>query len=152
METGLLHMHSFLRWIILALLLVAIYRHVTAGNRLFTSTDKKVGLILLICCDLMLLIGLYQWFAGPLGLQNIKLLGMKDLMGNGLYRFFAAEHSLGMLIAIILVHVGKTFSKKNISDKLKHQRTFIFFFLALLIIMVSIPWPFREVGIGRGWF
>lgn len=152
METGLLHLHSLLRWIILILLVVAIFRHLTAGNRIFNAADKKVGLILLICCDLMLLIGFYQWFAGPMGLKNINLLGMKEVMGNSVYRFFAAEHFAGMLIAILLVHVGRSFVKKSIPDKVKHQRTLIFFLLSLLIILVSTPWPFREVGLGRGWF
>ena len=46
METGLLHTHSFLRWIILLLLLIIVVRHLTAGNRPFNSTDKTFGLIL----------------------------------------------------------------------------------------------------------
>ncbi len=152
METGLLHLHSLLRWIVLVLLVVAIFRHLTAGNRIFNATDKKLGLFLLICCDLMLAIGFYQWFTGPLGLKNINLLGMKEVMSDSIYRFFAAEHFAGMFIAIVLVHVGRSFAKKSTPDTVKHQRTLVFFLLSLLIILVSTPWPFREVGFGRGWF
>jgi hypothetical protein len=57
-----------------------------------------------------------------------------------------------MLIAIILLHIGKAQGKKRISDKAKHRRTLIFYFLALLIILASIPWPFREIGADRGWY
>ena len=42
--------------------------------------------------------------------------------------------------------------KKRISDSAKHRRTMIFYFLAILIILASIPWPFREIGAGRGWY
>jgi hypothetical protein len=57
-----------------------------------------------------------------------------------------------MLIAIILIHIGKMQSKRNITDRAKHKRTFIFYLVALLVILASIPWPFREVGADRGWF
>ena len=73
-------------------------------------------------------------------------------MKNALLRFFAVEHLIGMLIAIILIHVGYSYSKKNIPDSVKHKRTLVFFGLALLVILISIPWPFRLVGSGRAWF
>jgi len=58
-----------------------------------------------------------------------------------------------MLIAIILLHVGKAQGKKAITDRSKHRRTLVFYLLALLIILLSIPWPFREkIGMGSHWF
>jgi len=152
MYIGLLHLHSFLRWIILVLLLVAVFRAMTAGSRPFNSGDKKIGLFTLIACDITLLIGLYQWFVGPYGLNTIKNLGMKAVMADKTYRFFAVEHFLGMLIAIILVHIGRGYAKKKLPDATKHKKALLFFGLALLIILISIPWPFRIAGAGRGWF
>jgi uncharacterized membrane protein YphA (DoxX/SURF4 family) len=76
---------------------------------------------------------------------------MSVVMKNASLRFFAIEHMVGMLIAIILVHVGYGFSKKDIPDAMKHKRAILFYGLALLIILVFIPWPFRTVGAGRGW-
>lgn len=152
MYNFLLHLHSGLRWVILVLLLIAIYRSAAPKGRPFTATDKKIGLFLMICMDIMLLIGLYQWFAGSWGLKSIQLNGMKEVMKNASLRFYAIEHPVGMLIAIIMVHIGRIYGKKNIPDLIKHRRTFLFFALALLIILVSIPWPFRIVGAGRGWY
>ena len=106
----------------------------------------------MIACDLMLFVGVYQWITGPLGLKNIQNIGMGAIMKNSAFRFFAIEHIIGMLIAIILVHIGYGYSKKNIPDAVKHKRTFLFYGLALLIILISIPWPFRTVGAGRTWF
>jgi hypothetical protein len=56
-----------------------------------------------------------------------------------------------MIIAIILITLGKTVAKKDFGDALKHKRSAILFTIALVIILLSIPWPFR-VGIGRPWF
>ena len=151
--TGLLHLHSFGRWIILVLLLVAIFRSATAGNRNFNATDRRNGLLLTIFADIMLLVGIYQWYAGTWGYKQIEAAGsMGEVMKNATARFFAVEHLIGMFIAIVLIHIGKAQSKKNIPDRAKHKRTFIFYLLALLIILVSIPWPFREIDEGRGWF
>src|SRR5690349_22152743 len=112
MYKGLLDLHSVLRWIILILLLVAIFKSVADSKKPFTSGHRKTGLFLMIACDIMLLIGLYQWIAGPLGLKNIRNSGMKAVMENAPSRFFAIEHFLGMLIAIVLVHIGYSYAKK----------------------------------------
>ena|SRR5205809_47391 len=149
MYNGLLHFHSFLRWIILLLLLVVVFRSLTAGNRPFNETDRKTGLFTMIACDIELLTGLYQWFAGPYGLKAFMNSGMKAIMSDKGLRFFSVEHFAGMLVAIILVHIGKSYAKKNLPDSVKHKRTLVFFGLALLIILISIPWPFRQVA--RGW-
>ncbi|HEU4472335.1 MAG TPA: hypothetical protein VFR58_14685, partial [Flavisolibacter sp.] len=123
-----------------------------AGNRPYIRTDNRLGLILTIVSDIMLLIGIYLWFAGDWGYRLIQNASMSEVMKNPVTRFFAVEHQIGMLIAIVLIHVGKAQGKKQISDRSKHRRTMIFYFLALLIILASIPWPFREVGSGRGWY
>jgi hypothetical protein len=124
----------------------------TAGKRTFDASDRRFGLLALISCDLQLLVGLYLWLRGAYGLKSIENQPMKDIMTNKVMRFFTIEHLTAMIIAIVLVHVGRAVAKKNLPDTVKHKRTLIFFGLALLIILISIPWPFREVGIGRGWF
>jgi hypothetical protein len=57
----------------------------------------------------------------------------------------------GMIIGIVLITLGKTVAKKDFPDALKHKRSAILFSLALVIILLTIPWPFRA-GIGRPWF
>jgi hypothetical protein len=153
MYQGLLHLHNLLRWVILLLAVIAIVKAYTGmtSRKPFTNGDRKVGLFLMISAHLTFLIGLYQWVAGDWGLKSIQNLGMGDVMKNSVYRFWAIEHFIGMLIAIILITVGRGVSKKNISDKAKHTKTFWYYLVALIIILVTVPWPFRE-GIGRPLF
>ena len=151
MYQGLLHLHSLLRWIILILLVVNIVRHFTASNQPFSTSDKKLGLFLMIAAHTTLLLGLYQWFTGPWGLTNIQNIGMGAAMKDSVSRFWAVEHMTGMIIGIILITLGKTVAKKPFADAVKHKRTAILFTLALVIILLTIPWPFRA-GIGRPWF
>ena len=151
MYQGMLHLHSVLRWIILILLLVAVYKSLVDKNKPFTSGHRKTGLFLMISADVMLLVGIYQWVAGPMGLKSIQANGMSVVMKNSVLRFFAIEHFVGMIVAIILIHIGYSYAKKDVPDAVKHKRAFLFYGLALLIILIFIPWPFREVGAGRGW-
>lgn len=148
----LLHLHSIFRWIVLLLLLIAIFNSLVAGKRPFIRTDARTGSILVIFADIMLVIGIALWYFGPKGYKIIESMGMSAAMKDPTSRFFAVEHLAGMLIAIILLHIGKAQGKKAISDKAKHKRTLLFYLLALLIILVSIPWPFRTAGLGSHWY
>lgn len=148
----LLHLHSFGRWIVLLLLLIAIFNSLVAGSRPFIKSDARTGTLLVIFTDLMLLIGIALWFFGSRGYNVLKASNMGDVMKEPFSRFFTIEHTIGMLVAIILIHVGKAQARKNIGDRAKHKRTLIFYLLALLIILASIPWPFREIGAGSHWY
>jgi hypothetical protein len=146
----LLFLHSLLRWVILLLALAAIYRSYNGmrAGQPFTAADKRIGLSLMISAHITLLIGLYQWIVGPLGLQNIRNMGMAVVMKDPVYRFYAVEHMSGMIIAIVLITIGRRVSKMTIPDRSKHKRTFWLYLIALLFILGSVPWPFRA-GIGR---
>jgi hypothetical protein len=152
MYTALLDLHSILRWVILVLAIVAIFKSysgMTAG-KVFSAGDRKVGLFLMIAAHTTLVVGLYLYFAGPYGLANIRNLGFGEVMRDRVYRFYAVEHLVGMLVAIVLITLGRGAAKKNISDTAKHKRTFWYILVALVIILATIPWPFRE-GIARSW-
>ncbi len=133
MYTGLLHLHNVLRWVILIALLLNIFK-LLAGNR-------SIGLskVLLISAHTTLLIGLYQYFTGPWGFHLISQMGMGEVMKNSTFRFFAVEHIFGMIVAIALITVGHVKLKKGGATK----TTAILYIIALIVILASIPWPFR---------
>jgi hypothetical protein len=149
----LLHIHSAGRWVVLLLLLFAIFNSMIAGKRPYIKSDNKLGLFNTIAADLMLLVGIVLYFVGPRGYKLIESSGgMAAVMKDPSARFFVVEHILGMLIAVVLIHIGKAQGRKPIGDQAKHRRTMLFYFIALLIILASIPWPFRAIGVGRGWY
>ena len=148
MYQGLLHLHNLGRWVLIILLVIAII-NAFAGmrrNEPFSKGDKKITLFLMITAHTMLLIGLYQWFAGPWGLQQFTNLGMKGVMQNSVARFWAVEHITIMLIAIVLITIGRGAAKKKITDRAKHKKMFWMFFIAFILILAAVPWPGRNVG------
>ena len=104
----------------------------------------------MICCDIQLLLGLILYFSG-MWFDNLKT-NAGAVMKDGVQRFFSVEHALMMIIAWLLVHIGRSMVKRAGNDAQKHKRSLIFFGIALLIILAMIPWPFRQAGIGRAWF
>ena len=148
MYQGLLHFHNIGRWIVIILIVIAIV-NAFAGmrrNEPISKGDKKIGLFLMIIAHSMLLVGFYQWFVGPWGLKQFQELGMGGVMKNSIARFWAVEHMVGMLIAIILITIGRGAIKKPITDRAKHKKMFWMFFIAFILIMASVPWPGRQVG------
>lgn len=149
METGLLHLHNLLRWAILVLLLVSIYKAYTGwqNKKIFSPGDKKVWLFTMICAHTNLLIGLYQISLGRFGFT--KLPEGTNLMKSPFYRFFLVEHPFGMLVGIILITLAHGMSKKAVPDQVKYKKAFFYLLFALIIILAVVPWPFRGEVIGR---
>jgi hypothetical protein len=152
MYAGLLSLHSWLRWAILILEIIAIYKCYSgmSSGRAFGAGDKKVGLFLMIAAHTQLLVGIYLYLSGPWGVASIQNLGFGEVMKDKVARFFAVEHIFGMVVAIVLITVGRGAAKKAIPDVAKFKRGFWLFLVALIIILATIPWPFRE-GVARPW-
>jgi hypothetical protein len=140
METGLLHLHNILRWVILALLVINIIKIATGGSKV------KYSKWLLIAAHTTLLIGLYQYFTGPVGYSLIQQNGMGAVMKDATMRFWAVEHISGMIVSIAFITIAHVALKKGNTKKAN-----MFFVLALILILAVVPWPFRE-AVGRPLF
>jgi uncharacterized membrane protein len=142
-------LHSWLRWILLILLLASIVKSFSglSSKKALTAGDKKTWLFTMISAHTTLLIGLILLFFGTYGIAKGVPEGV-SVMKNSTYRFFWVEHPLMMLIAIVFITIARGQAKKSIPDAVKYKKAFWFFIIALLLILASIPWPFRQ-EIGR---
>jgi hypothetical protein len=144
--------HNILRWAVLLFGVWAVFAALGAviSKRAYKSGDNKVSLFFMISCDIQLLLGLILYFTG-MWFEKVKS-GMGAVMKDADERFYALEHGLMMIIAWLLVHVGRSMVKRGGTDAQKHKRTLIYFGIALLIILIMIPWPFRSEHIRRELF
>ncbi|HLX92838.1 MAG TPA: hypothetical protein VKR32_14230 [Puia sp.] len=150
MQTAILELHSILRWAILILLVASVIASFRrwAGNRQFEGGNRTIFILTLISTHLNFLVGLYLLLFGRYGVIGAQLPPGVNIMKERFYRFFLIEHPTGMLIAIVLVTLGSRFSKMNKSGKGQYKKAFWCFLIALLIVLLMIPWPFMS-GIGR---
>lgn len=151
MFSFLLQFHNILRWVILILLLLSIIQSSIGWMKRneLREGDAKLWLFTMISMHTTLLIGLILLFFGTHGILSSGLPEGISLMKDKFYRFYWVEHPVGMVIAAVLITLGRGVVKKHIADPLKYKRAFWFFFFALVIILATIPWPAREI-IGRG--
>ena len=138
----MLEIHSLLRYVVLFLLLVAIFRGYAGwfGNREFTKGDHQIGLFLMIFTHIQFLLGLYLYFFSDM-MQAMP--GMATAMKEPVLRFWKVEHITGMLLAVILITVGRSMAKKAIVPVVKHRRSAVYYTLALILIIYTIPWALR---------
>lgn len=146
MYNGLLHAHSGLRWIVLILLVIAMIKAFSGwfGKKEFTPGDKKIALFTLISTHLQLVIGAVLYFLSP----YVQFSG--HVMSDNILRFYTVEHISMMLIAIALITVGYSTSKRAEDSETKFKKLAIWFTIGLIIILVAIPWPFRIPVAGWG--
>jgi hypothetical protein len=142
----MLSLHSWLRWAILILGVIAIVRAIGGrGGRPWTSSDDNIGKWYNISLDVQFLIGLllYVWLSP---ITQAAFADFGGAMRNAGLRFFAVEHLVGMVIAIALAHVGRARIRKASGDARRHQQAALFYGLSLIILLASIPWPGMPAG------
>ncbi|MDD2793796.1 MAG: hypothetical protein PHD73_11500 [Sediminibacterium sp.] len=153
MQTGLLHLHNFLRWVILLLVVYSLLKAYAGwkGKKAFAPGDKKTWLFAMIAGHITLLLGLYQVAFGRYGMFTTTLPEGTSVMKDRFFRFFWVEHPVMMILAIVFITLGHGMAKKQVADDVKYKKAFLFFLLALIFILAGVPWPFREI-IGRPYF
>ena len=141
MYSTLLLVHSYLRWAVLIFGIMAILKAIkgfNSGNP-FTDSDRKTGLFFLISVHTQLLIGLILYvFLSPLTQAAFADFGAA--MKDPALRLIAVEHISVNIIAAILVTVAYSKNKKAIADAQKHKNAWLFYGLALALIVSRIPW------------
>ena len=129
-----LHLHSGFRYLVLLLLLLAIIRAWAdwLGKKAYSEGNRKLNLFAMISVHTMLLIGIILYFLSPLVQFNSQTMKQFDT------RYWTMEHLVGMIIAIIIITLGHSKSKKAALPEAKHKAIAIYYTLALVIIIVMI--------------
>lgn len=141
MYTGFLHAHSGLRWLVLILIVLSIILAFSGWvkKREWSKTDQMSNLLLMVFMDIQFLVGMVLYlFLSPMTKAAFNDFGAA--MGNSTLRFYAVEHILMMVIALALVHIGRSRTKKDMAPWKKHRAAAIFYTVSLLVILAAIPW------------
>lgn len=134
MNIGLLHLHSNLPFLLLVLILAVLIKSLIGWiqSSPFDKRSNKLVLFAMITAHVQWLVGAILYFVSP----NVKSLG--EAMGDSLSRLYALEHPLMMTIALVLLTIARSKSKKT-DDSSNHRRTFILFAIATLCIVWCLP-------------
>ena len=137
----LLSVHGILRW---AVLLLGIWALVSAysgwlGKRPWSMATGKARTFYVASLDLQLLLGLVLYF-----FLSPFTTGAFDDFGATMKarepRFFAMEHLLLMLIALVTAHIGAAKSKNAPDPVTMYKRLAIWFTISMIGVLLGIPW------------
>ncbi len=142
MYAAVLSAHSWVRWAVLLLVLFAVVRAVSGWSlrKAWVRADDTVSRFASIAMDVQIVLGLLLYFAFSPH-TGLALDDFGNAMRSPALRYWAVEHPFGMLVATALLHIGRRRLGRSSDGLRKHRTAAIFFTLALVVIVVSIPWP-----------
>jgi len=125
---------------------------VSAVGKMKSGMDTKsfkIALFAMIALHLQLILGLVMYFMSP----TVEVaLASEDMMKVAPLRYWAVEHISMMILGIAVATIGYSRAKRAVTDIARAKRVFWMYLIAFIIIIASIPWPFRAVGIARPLF
>lgn len=146
----LLVVRSFLRWLVLASLLFAIFNAFFKwrSGALYKKGDNMARVLAVIISHTQLVVGLALYFISPI--LSYFWQNFSTAVHERQVRFFGMEHIFVMILAVIVLTLGSAKAKRKPTDVLKHKTVFIWFTVALVLILTSIPWAFSPL-VSRPW-
>lgn len=143
MYTGLKHLHSGLRYVVLILLILAIINAISGlvGKKTYTEGNRKLNLFTLISAHIQLLVGLGLYALSTM----VSFSDMATVMKTANLRYWTVEHISMMIIAIVLITVGHAKSKRGETAGAKHKSIAVFYTIALVVILAAIM-----MAVGKG--
>lgn len=135
------NLHSYLAYVVLAVLIFAVFNALMGwlGKKDFTMhKDLRISLFALILSHIQLVIGLIVYFVSANGLKAIQTLGMGGL--NSAARLLAVEHPFTNILAIALITIGWSRHKRKQESSAKFKSIAIFYGIGLALLLYMIPW------------
>lgn len=142
MYTILKHSHAGLRWIVLLIFiatLLMLFKQ-AFGNERKTGNSKIFSLFTMVGLHIQLLIGLILYSISP------KVVFAATSMKDSLLRFYLVEHISMMVIAIGMVTYAYVAFAKKTDQHSAGRKQFYYYLAAFVLILIAIPWPFRDLG------
>lgn len=139
MYSTFLSIHSIFRWIVLLCLLYTFFTHIEGllSKRSYSKTDNIVRNMAKGFTELQLLIGFVLYFLLSPTMQYFFKNGAN---GSDEALFFEIYHIAMMFVAVAVMSIGNGMVKKAATYHEKFKQTIAFFGIALLLILLAIPW------------
>ena len=135
--------HSLVRWaVILSGLVSAVRAWQAASPR---NATGRTAVIFTVLLDVQVLLGLILYLLlSPVTTAAMHRMGA--VMSSDVLRFWTIEHPAGMLAALALAHIGRAKARRASDGRRQRQRAAIYSTLAVLIVILTTPWPFLPYG------
>src|SRR5690606_16320578 len=107
-------------------------------SKAFSAFDNTLRHTTATVAHIQLMIGIWLYTISPIIAYFLK--NFKEAVHIREFRFFGMEHSTMMLVAVILITIGSAKAKRKKEARDKYRTMAIWYSIALMIILSSIPW------------
>lgn len=130
------HLHSGFRYVVLLLILSAIIGAFMGwlGQKKYSDGNRKLNLFAMISVHTQVLVGLILYFISDI--TKTAFANWGGAMKDATLRYWALEHVVMMLLAMVIITIGHSKSKKGNNNK--HRTIAIYYTLALIVIVIAI--------------
>lgn len=137
----LLTLHSLTRWLLLAMLMTTVIRswYASRRNGSFSRTDATFKNTTALLAVLQLVLGLWLYCLSPFVAGFFR--NFPDSIHIRDFRFFGLEHITVMTLSLLFVVIAALRSVRK-SGRSKHRMIAIWYSIAMVLIFLSVPWPF----------
>ena len=143
MYSALLHLHSYLRWLLLfAVVACSLSSYIAILKSYpYNLWHSLLRILMGIFAHTQLLVGLSLYLVSPV--PQYFLRNSNDTLILSDIGFFSVLHPVLMFFAIVLLTLGSSLVKREPIVRNKHRLMFAYSSISLIIILLSIPWPFH---------
>ena len=136
--------HSGMRYVVLLLIVLALIQALAGwfGGKNYTEGNRKLNLFAMISAHVQLLLGLVLYLVRPL----VQISNIGGAMKNDVTRYWTVEHAVMMILALVLITIGHSRTKKATQPTDKHRAVAIFYGLGAIVVIIAI------LQSGRGLF
>jgi hypothetical protein len=146
MHQTLLILHSINRWLVLISLIYVIWTAWTGirSDRRFSASDNTARHLTATIAHIQLLLGLYLYMISPIVKFNVAEAGGAGTVSE--HTFFRFVHISLMVMSVVIITIGSAKAKRLDTDLLKFRTLLLWFSIALLVMLIAIPWPFSPLA------
>ena len=134
-------LHSYLAYLVLLLLLVAVYRAISGFfmSKEYSPKMFRAALFTLVVTHTQLLIAILLYFTSNRFLLWFDL-GISEVMKIPVHRLYLVEHPLVNILAVVIITRGYSKHKKSRLSNPKYKILAGHYSLALILILSRMPW------------
>lgn len=151
MYPAILVLHSFLRWLVLISILASLITSLSGWKqqKVYSKRDDTLRSVAVLLAHIQLMLGFVLYFKSPI--IAFFRTNFSEAITNIGITFFGLYHISMMTVAVTLLTIGSAKGKRAEMDTEKFRTVALFFLLALILILLAIPWPFMPFA-GRPLF
>lgn len=131
--------HSLLRYLVVITVAYAGISHLLGWlrQRPLLNGERTAAILGMVLCHVQLVLGLIMYIVYARYAADASVPAG---------RYWKFEHVAMMILVIVLVTLGRSLSKRAREERVKQKRVAVFYLIALLLMLITIPWPGSHFG------